>query len=139
MFYSKILKSFVITYVHGRMSASSNEQSEDEFEQQPEAVDQQASCSLVNPFPAQKKRQHQKSYPVHWKLDVVQFAKSNSNTSAAKKFGIDKHRVIDWRNQEEQLEKLAKWVLVESSLFSSLTITVSFLLLLAFTVIDGSC
>ena len=53
----------------------------------------------------QKRRN--KSYSVSYKLDVVRFAKANSNRLAARKYQIDPKRVREWRQKESDLKEMA--------------------------------
>lgn len=48
-----------------------------------------------------------RSYTVAYKLKVVAFSKDNSNASAARTYGVDRRRVIEWRQKEEEMKKLA--------------------------------
>lgn len=54
------------------------------------------------------KGQKLRSYSFQYKLQVVEFAKGNSNHKAAKMFGVDRKRIIEWKKTEgkirEQLE-----------------------------------
>ena len=43
------------------------------------------------------------SYTVAFKLKVVNFAKENNNSRAARLFDVDRKRVIDWRKSEQHL------------------------------------
>lgn len=47
-----------------------------------------------------------KSYPVSFKLSVVQFAEENSKNKAAEKFGVSRSRVQQWVSQKDHLLRL---------------------------------
>lgn len=50
--------------------------------------------------PAKKK---QKAYTADFKLEVVNYAKANSNRQAAKNYSITPSRVREWKSQETEL------------------------------------
>ncbi|CDW60084.1 BrkDBD and HTH Tnp Tc5 domain containing protein [Trichuris trichiura] len=49
-----------------------------------------------------------KSYKAGFKLEVVKMAKETNNAQAARKYGVTRKMVIDWRKQEEALKKMPK-------------------------------
>ncbi|CDW60040.1 BrkDBD and DDE 1 and HTH Tnp Tc5 domain containin g protein [Trichuris trichiura] len=49
-----------------------------------------------------------KSYTAGFKLEVVKVAKESNNAQAARKYGVTRKMVIDWRKQEEALKKMPK-------------------------------
>lgn len=57
---------------------------------------------IANP---QHKGMKNRCYDLAFKLRVVDYAKQNSNHKAAKQFGVDRKRVIEWRGQEDILLK----------------------------------
>ncbi|CDW56631.1 HTH Tnp Tc5 and BrkDBD domain containing protein [Trichuris trichiura] len=49
-----------------------------------------------------------RSYDADFKLEVVKTAKETNNAQAARKYGVSRKMVIDWRRQEEALKKMPK-------------------------------
>ena len=49
-----------------------------------------------------------KSYSISFKLKVTEYAVKHGNHAAAKHFEVDRHRVIEWRQQKDKLEKMEK-------------------------------
>lgn len=45
-----------------------------------------------------------KSYTISFKLKVVEFAKNSNNSKAARTYGVDRKRVIEWRKDEAKLQ-----------------------------------
>ena len=43
------------------------------------------------------------SYDVKFKLNVIEYAKENSNCAAERKFGVTEKMVRDWRQKEDKL------------------------------------
>nr|CAD2190978.1 unnamed protein product [Meloidogyne enterolobii] len=46
-----------------------------------------------------------KAYSIEKKIEVIEFAKKNSNHAAARRFGVSRSSVIDWRAQEGKLRE----------------------------------
>ncbi|KAI6235132.1 HTH CENPB-type domain-containing protein [Aphelenchoides besseyi] len=62
------------------------------------------SSDIENVPPASKKKRQQ--YDVKTKLEVVDYAKRNSNQKTAKEFGVGRSSVQDWRRQKDELKAL---------------------------------
>lgn len=52
---------------------------------------------------AAKPQKKNRSYSVAEKLEMIEYAIQTSNHEAHRKFGVDRKRLIEWRNSEEKL------------------------------------
>lgn len=55
--------------------------------------------------PAKKSR---RSYTAEKKLEIIEYANSNSIHSASKHYKVDRASIRDWKQQEVQLKKLTQ-------------------------------
>ena len=67
-------------------------------EEEPKRSLQQAK---KEPTTSYRKR---KAYSLSKKLEVIEYAKKNSKTAAAKRYGIDRRCIIDWFRKEEKIK-----------------------------------
>uniref|UniRef100_A0A914MXF0 Brinker DNA-binding domain-containing protein n=3 Tax=Meloidogyne TaxID=189290 RepID=A0A914MXF0_MELIC len=51
-----------------------------------------------------------KAYSIEKKIEVIEFAKKNSNHAAARRFGVSRSSVIDWRAQEGKLREFVYFI-----------------------------
>ena len=48
------------------------------------------------------------SYSLNYKLKAIAYAEINTNSSARKKFNVDKKRIIEWRKSKDKFLSLRK-------------------------------
>lgn len=49
-----------------------------------------------------------RSYTISFKLKVIEYAEKQSNHAAARNFDVDRRRVIEWRQQKDELVTMEK-------------------------------
>jgi len=62
----------------------------------------------VKDMTAVVKRRPIKSYPLSFKLDVIEFAEKTNNSAASRRFNVHARCIRDWRKQKDAIQVVAE-------------------------------
>ena len=70
------------------------------------SAQEEETIDVVSVFENEKttRSRKRKSYSLSKKLEVIDYAKKNSKTAAAERYGIDRRCIINWARKEEKLK-----------------------------------